>query len=62
MSKRLAVLLILSAVLIFMTAGLWSGPPLSAQAASQSKQADKFIAKLLQNRYADLRGHSFTEK
>src|SRR5712692_9940129 len=34
-----------------MTAGLWSGPPLSAQAAPQSKQAERFIARLLENRY-----------
>jgi hypothetical protein len=51
MSKRCAALII-SALLMFMTAGLLSGPPLSAQVAPQSKQADRFIAKLLQNRYA----------
>src|SRR6266566_4698806 len=51
MSKRSAALPI-SAVLIFVTAGLSSGPPLSGQVAPQSKQADQFIAKLLQNRYA----------
>jgi hypothetical protein len=41
----------ISAVLIFIAAGLLSGPPLSAQLAPQSKQADRFVAKLLQNRY-----------
>jgi hypothetical protein len=46
-SKRSAALII-SGVLIFITAG----PPLSAQVAPQPKQADRFIAKLLQNRYA----------
>lgn len=52
MSRRPAALFILSAVLIFTTADLLSGPPLSAQVAPQSKQADRFAAKLLQNRYA----------
>lgn len=51
MSKRYATLII-SAVLMFITAGLLSSPPLSAQVAPQSKQADRFVAKLLQNRYA----------
>ena len=51
MSRRSAALPI-SAVLIFVTAGLVCGPPLSEQVAPQSKQADQFIAKLLQNRYA----------
>jgi hypothetical protein len=35
-----------------MTADLLFGPPLSGQPAPQSKQADQFIAKLLQNRYS----------
>lgn len=43
---------ITSAVLIFMTAGLWSDPLLSAQAAPQSTPAERFIAKLRENRYA----------
>jgi hypothetical protein len=51
MSKRSAALLI-AAVLIFVIAGLLSGPPLSGQVAPQSKQVDQFIARLLQNRYA----------
>jgi hypothetical protein len=51
MSRRSGAFII-SAVLIFIAAGLLSGPPLSAQVAPQSKQADRFIAKLLQNRHA----------
>ena len=51
MSKRSAAWII-SAVLLFIAAGLLAGPPLSAQVAPPSKQADRFIAKLLQNRYA----------
>jgi hypothetical protein len=43
---------IISAVLILIAGSLVSGPPLRAQASPQSKQADRFIAKLLQNRYA----------
>ena len=45
-------IVIISAGLILMTAGLWSGPPLSAQAAPQARQAERFIAKLLENRFA----------
>src|SRR5207302_8657434 len=52
LSQRSAAALIISASLIFMAAGLWSGPPLSAQVAPPSTQADRFVAKLLQNRYA----------
>jgi hypothetical protein len=52
MSKRSAAALIISAGLIFITAGLWSRPPLSAQVAPQSKQADQIVAKLVQSRYA----------
>jgi len=49
-SKRSAALLFL-AVLILIAADLLSGPPLSAQVAPQSTQADSLIAKLLQHRY-----------
>jgi hypothetical protein len=38
--------------LLSIAAGLLSGLPLSARVAPQSKPADRFIAKLLQNRYA----------
>jgi ribonuclease BN (tRNA processing enzyme) len=38
--------------LIFIPARVLSGPPRSAQVARQSAQADRFVAKLLQNRYA----------
>ena len=44
-------ILFISAV-ILMTAALWSGLPLSPQAAPQSRPAERFIAKLLANRYA----------
>ena len=43
--------LFVSAV-ILMTVGLRSGPPLSAQPAPQSRPAERFLAKLLENRYA----------
>ena len=43
---------IISGVLIWMTAGILSGPLQSAQVARPSTQADRLIAKLLQNRYA----------
>jgi len=39
-------------VVILMTVGLRSGPPLSAQPAPQSRPAERFLAKLLENRYA----------
>jgi hypothetical protein len=42
--------LFVSAV-ILMTVGLRSGPPLSAQPAPQSRPAERFLAKLLENRY-----------
>jgi hypothetical protein len=51
LSKRSGAFII-SAVLISIAAGLLSGPLLSGQVAPQSKQADRFIAKLLQNRHA----------
>jgi hypothetical protein len=43
---------IIWAVLLSIAAGLLSGLPLSAQVAPQSQQADRLVAKLLQNRYA----------
>ena len=43
--------LFISAV-ILMTAGLRSGSPLSAQPAPQPKPAERFLTKLLENRYA----------
>ena len=52
MSKRSAASLIISAVLVFIPARLLSGPPRSGQVARQSTQTDRFVAKLLQNRYA----------
>jgi hypothetical protein len=53
MSKRSAAVLVLAAALVFIPAGLPSGPPLSAQVPPQSTtQTDRFVAKLLQNRYA----------
>jgi hypothetical protein len=51
MSKKSAALGI-SAVLVFVTARLLSGWPLSSQAVPQSAPADRFTAKLLQNRHA----------
>jgi hypothetical protein len=50
MSTRSAAFII-STVWLSIGAGL-SGPPPSAEPASQPKQADQFIAKLLQNRHA----------
>ena len=52
MSKRSAPLLVISAVLVFIHISLVSGSPLSAQVAPQSTQTDRFVAKLLENRYA----------
>jgi hypothetical protein len=43
--------LFISAV-ILTTVGLRSGPPLSAQPAPQARPAERFLAKLLENRYA----------
>ena len=43
---------LVAAGVIFVTAGLWSGPPLSARATPPSTPADRFTAKLLANRYA----------
>src|ERR1700704_5576620 len=43
---------VISAVLLFIAAGLLAGPPLFAQAPSQSTPADRLTATLLQNRYA----------
>jgi hypothetical protein len=43
---------VIAAVVIFIAAGVVSGPLQSAQVASPSKQADRLIAALLQNRYA----------
>jgi hypothetical protein len=52
MSKRSAAAFMISAGLIFVTAGLVAGQRLSAQLPPQSTPADRFIARLLQNRYA----------
>jgi hypothetical protein len=49
-------------VVILMTVGLRSGPPLSAQPAPQSRPAERFLAKLLENRYAlSARGGQLSE-
>jgi hypothetical protein len=43
--------LFMSAGAILITAGLWSGLSLSAQPAPPSRPAERFLAKLLENRY-----------
>src|SRR5207249_4377294 len=41
-----------SAILVFIRTSLVSGPPLSAHVPPQSIQTDRFVARLLENRYA----------
>src|SRR5438067_993145 len=52
MCNRAGAAFIISAVLVFIPAGAFSVPPPRAQLAPRSTQTDRFLTKLLQNRYA----------